>query len=85
MHTTIDQAGRVVIPASVRKQAGLKAGTALQVILEGPDIRLVRAGQGAKLERVGNRLVARPTTDRRKLPAVDLAKLIEEERDRWPR
>ena len=85
MHTTIDRAGRVVIPASVRKQAGLKAGTVLQVILDGADIRLVRAGQGAKLERVGNRLVARPTTGRRKLPAVDLAKLIEEERDRWPR
>jgi hypothetical protein len=29
-------------------------------------------------------LVARPVGDRRKLPKIDVAKLIEEERNRWP-
>jgi len=33
---------------------------------------------------VGKRLVARPTVRDRELPAVDLAALVDEERNRWP-
>jgi AbrB family looped-hinge helix DNA binding protein len=34
MKTTIDRAGRVVIPAIIRQRAGLKAGTELEVLVE---------------------------------------------------
>jgi hypothetical protein len=37
---------------------------------------------GPKLVRVGKRLVARPTAKTKRLPAVDVARLIEEERNR---
>ena len=85
MRTTIDKAGRVVIPAAVRAKVGLQAGAEIDVLVEDGSIRLVRAVPRSKLVRVGKRLVARPTADSRSLPAVDVAALIEEERNRWPR
>jgi AbrB family looped-hinge helix DNA binding protein len=84
MKTTIDVAGRVVIPAEVRNKAGLRPGTRLRVELDGSAVRLVRDVPGPKLVRVGKRLVARPTVAQESLPEVDLARLVEEERDRWP-
>jgi len=85
MKTTIDKAGRVVIPAAVRAKVGLQPGAEIDVLVEEGSIRLVRAVPRSKLVRVGKRLVARPTADSRSLPPVDVAALIEEERNRWPR
>lgn len=84
MRTTIDKAGRVVIPAAIRAKAGFAAGTTLEVIVEDTGVRLVRVAPGPRVERVGKRLVARPTVDRRKLPKLDVAQLVEDERSRWP-
>jgi AbrB family looped-hinge helix DNA binding protein len=84
MVTTIDKAGRVVIPAEVRKRLGLAAGTELELAIEGFSIRLVRAVAGPELIRRGGRLVARPRMAEGERPQVDVARLIDEERDRWP-
>ena len=85
MKASIDKAGRVVIPSHVRRQAGLRPGTELEIVVEDDaSIRLVRNVPGPRLERVGRRLVARPTADPKTLPAGDVAALIEEERSRWP-
>jgi AbrB family looped-hinge helix DNA binding protein len=81
---TIDKAGRVVIPASVRQRAGLTPGSVLEVRLEETGVRLVRAVPGPELVEVKGRLVARPRVPRESLPIVDVARLVEEERDRWP-
>ena len=85
MITTIDKAGRVVIPAPLREAARLKPGTKLEVILDDFSIRLVRAVAGPKIVRAGSRLVARPGVPLRERPSVDVAALVEEERNRWPR
>jgi AbrB family looped-hinge helix DNA binding protein len=85
MKTTIDKAGRVVIPAPIRVKAGFKPGTELEVILDDVSVRLLRRVPGPKLVRVGRRLVARPTVHAANLPPIDLADLVAEERDRWPR
>ena len=82
MKTTIDRAGRVVIPAPARARVGLYAGTELEVIVEDSAIRLVRTAPGPRIERIGRRLVARPTVERRKLPKIDVARLVEDERNR---
>jgi AbrB family looped-hinge helix DNA binding protein len=82
MKTTIDKAGRVVIPAPIRMRAGLRPGTELDVIVDDVSVRLIRRVPGPRLVRVGRRLVARPTAADR--PSVDLAALVEEERNRWP-
>lgn len=84
MVTTIDKAGRVIIPAEVRKRLGLNAGTELEMTIEGFAIRLVRAVAGPQLLRRGERLIARPQAPEGERTEVDVARLIEEERDRWP-
>lgn len=83
MMATIDRAGRVVIPAEVRKRLGLTPGTELRLEIEGFAIRLVRAVAGPELSERGGRLVARPRTAEADRVEIDVAKLIEEERDRW--
>jgi AbrB family looped-hinge helix DNA binding protein len=84
MIATIDRAGRVVIPSEVRKRLGLTAGTELEVVIEGFAVRLVRAVAGPEVVRRGERLVARPRAGDAERLEIDVAKLIEEERDRWP-
>jgi AbrB family looped-hinge helix DNA binding protein len=82
MKTSIDKAGRIVIPAAIRERAGLVAGAEIEVTLEDSSIRLERVARGPRLVKVGRRLVARPTAPVR--PRVDVAALVEEERNRWP-
>jgi AbrB family looped-hinge helix DNA binding protein len=84
MRTTIDKAGRVVIPAAIRERAGLSAGAELEITEDEVGIRLERVAAGPRLVRIGRRLVARPTVGRDNRPAVDVGALIEEERNRWP-
>lgn len=84
MKTTIDKAGRVVIPAAIRAKAGFRPGTEIEVLMDDLSVRLVRAVKGPKLIRKGKLLVARPTDPGADPASIDVARLIEEERDRWP-
>jgi AbrB family looped-hinge helix DNA binding protein len=84
MRTTIDKAGRVVIPAAVRERAGLTPGTELEISVDEFGVRLERVAPGPRLLRIGKRLVARPTAPPDARPAIDIASLVEEERNRWP-
>lgn len=84
MVTTIDKAGRVVIPAAVRARVGLRPGTRLEISVDEFGIRLEQRAPGPRLVRVGRRLVARPTVKPESRPVVDVAALVEEERNRWP-
>ena len=84
MRTTIDKAGRVVIPAAARERAGFAPGTELEITVEETGLRIERVAPGPKLVRVGRRLVARPTAPTASRPSIDIGALIEEERNRWP-
>lgn len=84
MRTTIDKAGRVVIPASIRERAGLAPGTELEVTDDELGVRLQRVAAAPRLVRVGRRLVARPTVAAADRAPVDIAALVEDERNRWP-
>jgi AbrB family looped-hinge helix DNA binding protein len=84
MRTTIDKAGRLVIPAPIRDRAGLRPGTTIEITLDDTGVRLERVADGPRLVRVGKRLVARPTVGAGDRPHVDVAALVEEERSRWP-
>jgi AbrB family looped-hinge helix DNA binding protein len=83
MTITIDKAGRVVIPAALRERAGFVPGAELEVTLDETGIRLERVAPGPRLVRVGKRLVARATVGAAR-PEVDVAALVEDERNRWP-
>ena len=84
MRTSIDKAGRVVIPATIRERAGLSAGSELDVTVDETGVRLERVAAGPRLVKVGRRTVARPTGSSQGRPNVDVAALVEEERNRWP-
>ncbi len=84
MKTTIDKAGRVVIPAAIRDRAGLTPGVELEVIADDIAIHLIRTEPEPALLRKGRRLIAKPSANQKDLPTVDLAAVIEEERNRWP-
>ncbi|MGD0309380.1 MAG: AbrB/MazE/SpoVT family DNA-binding domain-containing protein [Acidobacteriota bacterium] len=84
MITTIDKAGRVVIPAAIREKVGLRAGAEIEVIADDFSVRLVPTGRAPRLVRKGKRLIARPTAPVKDRPAVDVGALIEGERNRWP-
>jgi AbrB family looped-hinge helix DNA binding protein len=84
MRTTIDKAGRLVVPAAIRERAGLTAGTEIEITLEDTEVRLRRVAPGPRLVKVGRRLVARPTAPSDTRPTIDVASLVEDERNRWP-
>jgi AbrB family looped-hinge helix DNA binding protein len=84
MRTTIDKAGRVVIPAAFRERAGLTPGAELEITEDERGIRLERVAAGPRLVKVGRRLVARPTITGDQRPSIDIAAVIEDERNRWP-
>jgi AbrB family looped-hinge helix DNA binding protein len=84
MRTTIDKAGRVVIPAPLRERAGLVPGSELEITEDGVGLRLERVADGPRLIRVGRRLVARPKVPAGARPAISVAALVEDERNRWP-
>ena len=60
MKTTIDAAGRMVIPKEIRREAGLKPGTPLEVRWREGRIEIEPAPLPVKLERKGRFLVAIP-------------------------
>ena len=74
----------MVIPAAIRERAGLTAGAELEITEDDVGIRLQRVAAGPRLVKVGRRLVARPTVPTGERPSVDIAAVIEEERNRWP-
>ena len=47
-------------------------------------VRIERIAPGPRLVRIGKRLVAKPTAAADRRPVIDVAALVEEERNRWP-
>lgn len=58
MRTTIDAAGRLVIPKEIRRAAGLEAGTELDVRLRNGVVEVEPVLRPVKLVREGHFLVA---------------------------
>ena len=67
MKTTIDHAGRLVIPKDIRRESGIKPGMPLEVRWEKGAIAITPAPLTVKLERKGRLLVAVPTKDAARL------------------
>jgi AbrB family looped-hinge helix DNA binding protein len=63
MQTTIDSAGRLIIPKQIRKEAGLKPGMPLDVTLHDGRIEIAPAPQRVKLIKKGRLLVAEAQSD----------------------
>jgi len=74
MKTTIDSAGRLVIPMEIRREAGIKAGMSLEIRTREGRIEIEPAPLEVKLERRGHLLVAIP-----KKPVPPLTAVVVEE------
>lgn len=61
MRTTIDRAGRVVVPKALRQAIGLEPGSEIELHLGDGRIELEPAPLEVRLERKGGLLVAVPT------------------------
>ena len=60
MTTTMDQAGRLVIPSEIRREASLQPGTPLEVRWRDGVIEIEPQPLAVTLERKGRLLVAKP-------------------------
>lgn len=69
MKTTIDAAGRLVIPKEIRREAGLKPGTRLEVRYRDGRIEIEPAPLPVKFVRKGRWLVAVPKVKTPPMPA----------------
>lgn len=58
METTIDAAGRIVVPKQLRDALGLEAGTVVDISSYGSGLTLIPRGRTARLVEVDGRLVA---------------------------
>lgn len=58
METTIDAAGRIVVPKLLRDRLGLEAGATVDISLYGDGLHISPAGRTARLEERNGRLVA---------------------------
>jgi len=82
--TTIDKAGRIVVPVEMRRRLGLEPGTELEIVVEDSSLRIVRNVPGPEIRRRKGRRLASPRLAREERREIDVADLIEEERTRWP-
>ena len=83
MRTTIDGAGGIVNPAVIMKRAGLSPGSEVEITGDELGVRIEHVAAGPKLVKIGRRLVARLTVARDGRPLIEIAALIEDERNRW--
>jgi AbrB family looped-hinge helix DNA binding protein len=69
MRTTIDKAGRVVVPKPLRQAIGLEAGSAVEIRVSDGRIEMEPAPLEVRLERKGAILVAVPVRPVPPMPA----------------
>lgn len=58
MHTTIDAAGRIVVPKFLRDRLGLTAGSTLDISPYGAGLQIIPVGRTARLRTIRDHVVA---------------------------
>lgn len=80
MRTTIDSAGRVVIPKALRRELQLSAGTELEMRVRGGILEIEPASTPMRLVRRGKGLVASPDQPLPPLGPEDVRAVTESQR-----
>lgn len=78
MITTIDQAGRLVIPREIRREAALEPGTPLDIRVRDGVVEIEPQPLAVTLERRGRLLVAKPSV---KVPTLAASTVERTRRD----
>lgn len=80
MRTTIDAAGRLVVPKALREELRLEGGTLLEIRLREGRIELEPVATPMRLVRRGRRLVATTDEPLPRLDADDVRNVLESQR-----
>jgi AbrB family looped-hinge helix DNA binding protein len=82
MKTTIDSAGRIVIPRDIRNATGMHAGAVVEVVERDGIVSIEPAAAVVKIVKRGRLRVAVPEGDRQMLREEDVKAVREELRSR---
>ncbi len=77
MRTTIDRAGRVVVPKHLREELGLTGGTEIEIDVVDGRIEIEPVTSHIRLERKRGRLVAASDREMPVLTAEDVRAVVE--------
>ncbi len=83
MRTTIDDAGRVVIPKALRHQLGLVGGTVIEIVERGGALEIRPADRAVTVDDTGDRPVLRAVGAVGEVPPLsvgDVRTLVEQSR-----
>lgn len=80
MTTTIDKAGRLVVPKAVREASGLRPGIRVRFLVRGGRIEIEPVPLDVSLERRGSVVVAVPRGQRPVLTAAEVERTTSEVR-----
>lgn len=79
---TIDVAGRLVVPKSLRDRAGIRPGMKLEIRWREGRIEIEPAPREVRLKRRGKMLVAEPVEPSDRLSTEDVERTVDELRSR---
>ena len=80
MQTTIDKAGRLVVPKAIRDRLGLEGGTRLEIRVRGGTLELEPLATPMRLVRRDGRLVATTDEPLPRLGVDDVRAIVESQR-----
>ena len=78
MKTTIDRAGRLVIPKEIREKAGIKAGMPLDIRVDNGVIEIEPENVPMRLEKRGQLTVLVPEKELPPITVEDVNRMLEE-------
>jgi AbrB family looped-hinge helix DNA binding protein len=81
MGSTIDRAGRIVVPKAIRDAANLRPGTEVQFRVQGGHVEIEPVPLTVNLRRRGSLVVAVPQENQPVMRAADVDKTIAELRN----
>ena len=81
MRSTIDRAGRVVVPKPIREAANLRPGTEVEFRVQGGHVEIEPVPLTVSLQRRGSLVVAVPEADQPVMRAADVDETLVQLRD----
>ena len=81
MKSTIDRAGRIVVPKAIREAAHLRPGTVVRFRVQGGHVEIEPVPLTVTLQRRGSLVVAVPESEQPVLKAAEVDETIAELRD----
>lgn len=82
METTIDAAGRLVVPKAIREQAGLQPGMRLNIAVRDGRVEIEPTPRKVEVVKKGQVYVAVPTEEGKKLSSEEVSNTIQAIRER---